>query len=126
MQDDYWSSLTPKQQRAEMEERSLAGQRRRDASVKKAAATWPGSSSAGDERPAQGLDWLTAPRKEFPQEYLDAFSAWCEVDAIDRQMQEMETTQPVCVTEILARRAALKELHAERARLLTALDGGSE
>lgn len=57
------------------------------------------------------------------QEYHDAFAQWCEVDAIDRQVRELETTQPVGVTEILARRAGLKELHVERARLLAVLEG---
>jgi hypothetical protein len=76
-----------------------------------------------DGKLAQALEWLNAPREELPQEYHDAFAVWCEVDAIDRQAKELETTQPVGVTEILARRAALKELHTERARLLAVLDG---
>lgn len=67
------------------------------------------------------LEWLNAPR-ELPQECQDAFALWCEIDAIDQQVRELETTQPVGVTEILARRAALKELHTERARLLAVLD----
>ena len=76
-----------------------------------------------DGKLAQALEWLNAPREELPQEYHDAFAVWCEVDAIDMQAKELETTQPVGVTEILARRAALKELHTERARLLAVLDG---
>lgn len=78
---------------------------------------------AGGERLGRALEWLNAPREELPQEYHDAFALWCEVDAIDRQVRELETTQPVGVTEILARRAALKELHTERARLLAVLEG---
>ena len=80
-------------------------------------------SGAINQGRAQALEWLNAPREELPQEYHDAFAVWCEVDAIDRRAKELETTQPVGVTEILARRAALKELHTERARLLAVLDG---
>ena len=80
-------------------------------------------SGAINQGRAQALEWLNAPREELPQEYHDAFAVWCEVDAIDKQVKELETTQPVGVTEILARRAALKELHTERARLLAVLDG---
>lgn len=76
-----------------------------------------------DSNLAQALEWLNAPREELPQEYHDAFAVWCEVDTIDKQVKELETTQPVGVTEILARRAALKELHTERAHLLAVLDG---
>lgn len=72
---------------------------------------------------AGALEWLNAPREELPQEFHDAFALWCEVDAIDRQVRELEITQPVGVTEILTRRAALKELHVERARLLAVLEG---
>lgn len=81
------------------------------------------NGDAGDVRLKQALERLDAPREELPQEYHDAFTLWCEVDAIDRQARELETTRPVGVTEILASRAALKELHAERARLLAVLDG---
>lgn len=81
------------------------------------------NGDAGGERFSQALEWLNAPREELPQEHQDAFALWCEIDAIDQQVRELETTQPVGVTEILARRAALKELHAERAHLLALLDG---
>lgn len=81
------------------------------------------NGDAGGERFSQVLEWLNAPHEVLSQEHHDAFALWCEVDAIDRQVRELETTLPVGVTEILARRAALKELHAERARLLAVLDG---
>ncbi len=79
-------------------------------------------SGAINQGRAQVLEWLNAPREKLPQECQDAFALWCEIDAIDQQVRELETTQPVGVTEILARRAALKELHTERARLLAVLD----
>ena len=79
-------------------------------------------SGAINQGRAQVLEWLNAPREKLPQERQDAFALWCEIDAIDQQVRELETTQPVGVTEILARRAALKELHTERARLLAVLD----
>ena len=80
-------------------------------------------SSAINQGRAQALEWLHAPCEEPPQEYQHAFGLWCEIEAIYQQIRELETTQPVGVTEILARRAALKELHTERARLLAVLDG---
>ena len=76
-----------------------------------------------DGKLAQALEWLNAPREEPSQEYQHAFGLWCEIETIYQQIRELETTQPVGVTEILARRAALKELHTERARLLAVLDG---
>lgn len=74
----------------------------------------------------RGMAWL-AETKEVrvspPQEFVDAFDEWCKVDAVERDIQELEMVKPVGVTEILAQRQALSELNAERARLLALLDG---
>lgn len=82
------------------------------------------NESEGSTKAKQMTEWLNAPREELAQEYQDAFALWCEIDAIDQQIKELECTKPVGVTEILASRAALKELHTERARLLAVLEGG--
>lgn len=74
----------------------------------------------------RGMAWL-AETKEVrvspPQEFVDAFDEWCKVDAVERDIQELEMVKPVSVTEILAQRQTLLELNAERARLLALLDG---
>ena len=54
-------------------------------------------SGAINQGRAQALEWLNAPREELPQEYHDAIAERCEVDAIDKQAKELETTQPVGV-----------------------------
>lgn len=60
------------------------------------------TTSKKDDRPAFGVDWLNEPRQSPPQEYIDAFAIWCEIDEVER---------------------AIAELVAERAQLLSRLDG---
>ena len=73
-------------------------------------------------------EFFNAPRRvRTEQETIEDgawFSVWCEIDSINQQIREIEITRAVSVTEILSSRADLKELHAERARLMAAMDKG--
>lgn len=84
--------------------------------------------SASGNLPDALKEFFNAPRRvRTEQETIEDgawFSVWCEIDSIKQQIREIEITRTVSVTEILSSRAALKELHAERARLMAAMDKG--
>lgn len=69
----------------------------------------------------RALEWLKEPAVEPPQEFHEAWELWCELDAIEDQVERLEKMEPRSITEVCDRRDELGRLGVERKRLQDAL-----